>query len=118
MCLGNLNRWNGDVVRTCITGAFGVPGENDIGRREMDFCAERWLCLDNKYFEHNSLHKHIKVARGQDEAKVKSITDLVMVKKDMLRYLQDVRADTKWDEASQTTMLYCYIVCGDMDQET
>ena len=30
--LGDLNGWIGDRVRTDITGAFGVPGENNNGR--------------------------------------------------------------------------------------
>ena len=33
--LGDLNRWIGDKARAGITGAFGVPGENDSGRRVM-----------------------------------------------------------------------------------
>ena len=32
------------------------------------------------------------VAKGQDGAEVKSMIDLELVKKDMLRYVQDVRA--------------------------
>ena len=31
--LEDLNGWIGDRVRAGITGAFGVPGENDNGRR-------------------------------------------------------------------------------------
>ena len=30
-----------------ITGAFGVPGENDNGRRVVKFPAERGLCGGN-----------------------------------------------------------------------
>ena len=43
--LGYLNGWVGDRVRTGITGAFGVPGENKNGRRMVEFCAERGLCV-------------------------------------------------------------------------
>ena len=35
--LGDLSGWDGDR----LTGEFGVPGENDDGRRVIDFCAER-----------------------------------------------------------------------------
>ena len=31
--LGDLNGWIGDKTRAGITVAFGVPGENDTGRR-------------------------------------------------------------------------------------
>ena len=31
----------------------------------------------------------------------------VLVKKDMLRYVQEMKAEKEWDEAFQTTMLYC-----------
>ena len=41
--LGDLNRWIGDRVRASITSAFGVPGENENGRRVVEFCAERGL---------------------------------------------------------------------------
>ena len=49
-----------------IIGGFSVPGENDNGRRVIDFCAKRGLCAGNTYFKHNSLHKYTRVARGQD----------------------------------------------------
>ena len=45
--LGDLNGWIGDRTRAGITGAFGVPGENNNGRRVVEFCAERGLCLGN-----------------------------------------------------------------------
>ena len=46
---GDMNGWIGDrVVRAGITGAFGVPGENDNGRRVVGFCAERGLCAGNQ----------------------------------------------------------------------
>ena len=47
-----------------------------------------------------------RVARGRDGVEIKSMMDLVLVKRDMLRYVQDVRGEG-WDAASQTTMLYC-----------
>ena len=38
----------GDRVKVNILGAFGVPrGENDNGKRVVDFCAEKGLCVSN-----------------------------------------------------------------------
>ena len=54
--LGDLNGWIGDRVRGGITGAFGVSEKNDNGRRVVEFCAERGLCVANTYLEHKSLH--------------------------------------------------------------
>ena len=36
--LGDLNGWIRDSVGPSITGAFGVPGENDNGRLVVEFC--------------------------------------------------------------------------------
>ena len=58
----------------------------------VKFYAENSLCLDNAYFEHNNLHKYTRVPWGQDRVKVNSMIDLVLVKKDMLCFVQDVRA--------------------------
>ena len=69
-----------------------VPGEDDNVRRVVELCAERRLCLDDTYFGHNSLHEYTRVANGQDRVEVKSIIDMVLVTKYMLRFVQDVRA--------------------------
>ena len=58
----------------------------------VEFCAERGLCMSNTYFKHRSLHKYTRVVMGQDGVEIKSMTDLVLVKKDIVRYVQDVRA--------------------------
>ena len=50
------------------------------------------VCVQETYFEHSSLHKYTRVARVHDIVEVKSMKDLVLVKKDMLHYVQDVRA--------------------------
>ena len=39
-----------------------------------------------------NLHKYTRVARSQDRVEVKSMTDLFLVKRDMLCHVQDVRA--------------------------
>ena len=56
--LVDLNGWVGDRIRVDLKGAFGVLGENDNERRVVKFCAKRGLCVDNTYFEHESLHKY------------------------------------------------------------
>ena len=48
--------------------------------------------MGSTYFDHESLHKYTRVARGQDGLEIKMMTDLVLVKMDILRYVQDVRA--------------------------
>ena len=62
---------------------------------------------DNTYFKHKSLHKYTMVARVQDGVDVKTMIDLVLVKRDILRYVQHVREVREWDKASQITMWYC-----------
>ena len=56
----------------------------------VEFCAGKGMCVGNTYFKHRSLHKYTRVARGQDGVEVKSMIDLVLVKKGMLRYVQGV----------------------------
>ena len=50
--LGDLNGWIGNRTRVGIADAFGVPEEYDNGRRVVDICVERGLCVDNRYFKH------------------------------------------------------------------
>ena len=72
------------LTRAGITGAFGVLGGNNNGRRMGEFCEERGLGVGNTYFKQRSLHKYTRVARNQDEMAIKSMIDLVLVKRDML----------------------------------
>ena len=48
--------------------------------------------MDNTYFEHKNLHNYTRVAKGKDGKGVKSMIVLVLVKKDMMHFVQDVRA--------------------------
>ena len=89
--LGDRNGWVRDSLRVGINGGFGVPGENDIGSRVIDFCTERGFFVCNSYFEHKLSHKYTWVARGQDGVEVKSMIDLLLAKKAMLRYVKAVR---------------------------
>ena len=88
--LGDLNSWIGDRTRAGITGAFGVPGENDNSIKAAEFCEERGLGVGNTYFKHRSVPKYTRVAMCQKSVKIKSMIHLVLVKIDMLRYVQDV----------------------------
>ena len=44
--------------------------------------------MGNKYLEYRSLHQYTRMGRGQDGVEIKSMIDLVVVKKDV----QSVRA--------------------------
>ena len=48
--LRDLNGWIGHRRRAGISGAFGVPGENDNGRRVMEFYAERGHILSTEIY--------------------------------------------------------------------
>ena len=41
LCSGRFERWVRNRVSVGITSAFGVPGENNTGKRVVEFCAER-----------------------------------------------------------------------------
>ena len=43
--LGDLKGWVRNRMMAGITGEFEVLGESDSGRRVMDSCAERGLCV-------------------------------------------------------------------------
>ena len=92
MCiLGDINGWIGDRTRSGVTGAFGVSRDNYNGRRVMELSAERELCVGNTYFKHRSWHKYTRVTKGKEGVEIKSMIYLELVKRDMLRYVQDVR---------------------------
>jgi len=57
----------------------------------MDFCAERELCIANTFFKHKDIHKFTYVARGRGGVN-RSMIDYMMVRKDMLRDVCDVRS--------------------------
>ena len=48
--------------------------------------------MGNTYFKHRSLHKYTRVSRGREGVEINSMIDLLLVKRDMLRYVQDMRA--------------------------
>ena len=56
--------------------------------------------------ERTVFHKNPRVARREDRIEVKSMIDLVLVKKYMLCYMQDVRAVT---EMGRVLSPYCTV---------
>ena len=62
-----LNGCVGDRLKAKITGGFRVLGENDNGRRVIDFCVGKGLYVGNTYFNHKSSHNYNKGARGRKE---------------------------------------------------
>ena len=88
--LRDINGWIGDRTRAGITGAFEVPGDDSNGIRAWSPAQKRdsvWVT----YFKHRSVHKYTRVAEGRESVEIKSMIDLMMVKKAMRRYVQDVR---------------------------
>ena len=67
-------------------------GENENGRKVIDFCANRGMCVGNTFFDHKSVHKYTRVGTDRNGNEVKSLIDLVLVKKEMLKYVMDVKA--------------------------
>ena len=47
--------------------------------------------MGNTYFKHRSVHKYTTVGKGRGGIEIKSMIDIMLVKRDMLRYVQDVR---------------------------
>ena len=60
--LRDLNGWDRGMMRVAITGVYKI--KMDYGIRVIDFYSERELCVGNRYFEHKSLYKYNRVARG------------------------------------------------------
>ena len=76
----------------------------------VEFCAERGLCVDNTCYKHRSFHKYTRIAKGQDKVEVKSIIDLVLVKKYTLCFVQDVRAVRGMGRSfSHHHVVLCYV---------
>ena len=49
--LGDLNARVGNTVIRGVTARYGVPGENDSGRRLIDMCREQELAIGNTFFK-------------------------------------------------------------------
>ena len=75
-----------------ITGALRIPRENYNERRVIDFFIKRALCVGNAQFKHKKLRKYTRVSSRQQGVDTKSMIDLVLIKKDILYNMPDVRA--------------------------
>ena len=73
-----------------IIGAFGVSGKSENEKRMLaDFCAERCLCVANIY-------KYTRVLRGRGGMKIMRMIDLFLVKRNILKYMRDVKTDNSF----------------------
>ena len=57
------------------------------------------------YLKRKNVHKYACVVFGRDGVEVMSIIDFVLVKRDMLEYVHDMKAVRELDKASQTILL-------------
>ena len=90
--LDDFNGWIGDEKRNGITGGFRVERVNGNGGRMINFCVDRGICVSNTFFEHKSVHKYTRVEVDRNGTEVKSLIDLVLVNKEMLKYVMDVKS--------------------------
>jgi hypothetical protein len=58
----------------------------------IDFCIDKGMSVCNTFFDHKSVHKYTRVGVDRNGNETKSLIDLVLVKKEMLKYVMDVRA--------------------------
>ena len=89
--MGDFNGRIGVQKRDGITGAFGVEGENENGKVIIDFCKSRDMCVSNTFFAHKSIHLYTRVKEKADGRVERSMIDFVLVKKEMLKYVMDVK---------------------------
>ena len=76
MCNGVLNKYLDWIMYGDISVVFGVPGESENESRYVE-CAS---CFNLKYIRKYS------VARCRDGIKVKSLIDLMLANKDILKH--------------------------------
>ena len=62
--------------------------------------------MGNTYSEHMTLFKRTRMVRNRDRLEAMIIIDVVLVKKDMLGYVQYMRAE-EWEKAFRIIKLYC-----------
>lgn len=73
-----------------VTGALGVSRENENGKKVIDYCEEKGVCISDIFFNHMSNHKVLKVDVGRDGIEVKGMNAFPLVKK-MLKYVMDYK---------------------------
>ena len=45
-------------MKEVMTGVSVLPGENENGKRGVDFNGEGGLCVGSAYFEYRNVHKY------------------------------------------------------------
>ena len=92
--MGDLNERVRDKVREYITGTFG--------RIVVD------LCVGNMCFKYKKLHNKIKMARVRDEGGVMCMINSVLVERNILKCVQDVKTMKRM---GQDTLDHSVILC-------
>ena len=59
------------------------------------------------HFKHRSVQKYTRVARARDGVDIKRMIALVLVKRNMLQYVQDVREVRGMGHGLSDHLLYC-----------
>ncbi|KAK7872016.1 hypothetical protein R5R35_004529 [Gryllus longicercus] len=82
--------WNGRVGNReqGFVGPFGEEIVNDNGKRILYLCKELKYCVANTFFQHKDIHKYTRIDPSRD---IKSIIDLVIVRKERKMKIKDVR---------------------------
>ena len=69
-----------------MINTFGVPGENEIRRRVIDFLCRNRLWVGYKSLKHKYIHKYTMIARSRAGIELK-----VMIKRNMIKCVNDVK---------------------------
>ena len=88
--LGDLNARVGDGEVEGVVGKYGVPGENESGKRLLYMCVEQELVVGNSFFKKKRINKYtwIRVANGR--VIERALMDYVLITKTMVSRLKDV----------------------------
>ena len=88
--MGDLNARVGNVAVEGVIGRYGVPGRNENGERMIGLCVERELVIGNT-FKKKEIHTY--TWERQDVGRIvdRALMDYVVVSKDMVGRLLDVR---------------------------
>ena len=81
----SLMDFNGRVEK-CVKGFEGVHGENGIGKRKLEFCDERELCVANAWF-YKAVKRKITYSDGGCETEI----DFGLVGEQYRKYVRDVK---------------------------
>ena len=87
-----MGNFNGHVGRQIdgfegMHGGYGIGKRNVEGRRLLEFCNEKELCVENTWFEKKEQRK-ITYSMGGNKTEI----NFVLVSKNNRKYLEDVKA--------------------------